>query len=298
MSTGLSKPQSNLPAIAHQQDMPAHLIKAVGEKPLGLDIVRQYVRPPRAKIVQPQSGAELRKEFAEGTVILQPGNVIISSMPFDNATKRHLEESLPFTFVPLFFYPEYFIFNPIEVPSLPTIRDRTTDPKHEIAVRARNKATWEAPCPEDTTNKFVIRFVEVLTYMVHITSVSEPAAIDALWGKPLSMTFMRGEHKTGTKFSGDIMLRKADIFANVFQANTAHRIRDRFNWYGYNITAPMQGSQWVESAEEFAYYKSLYEDLQGAYEQGLLLSDVGDGEDIIDTTATPQVNANAPNAQY
>lgn len=296
MSTQLT-PASQQTGIANtQQPMPAHLIKAVGEKPLGLDIVRQYVRPPRAKIVQPQSGAELRQAFPDGTVIMQPGNVLISEMPFDAVTRRHLTESLPFTFVPLFFYPEYFIFNPIAITSLPTIRERSTDPKSEIAARARNKNLWTMPCPEDTTGKEVCRFVEVLTYVVHISSVSEPALIDALWGKPLTMTFARGEHKTGTKFSGDIMLRKADIFANVFQANTAQRVKDRFQWFGYNITAPMQGSQWVESAEEFAYYKGLFEDLASAHAQGLLLSEQDDDDNVID--ATPTVNANAPNAQY
>lgn len=296
MSTGLSKPSAGVPAVAQSQELPAHLIKAAGEKPLGLDIVRQYVRPPRAKIVQPQSGAELRQAFPEGTVIMQPGNVLIAPMPFDEVTKRHLNAGLSFTFVPLFFYPEYFIFNPIEVPTLATIRDRTTDPKSEIAQRARNKNLWEAPCPEDTSGKHKIRYVEVLTYMIHVTSVSQPAEIETLWGKPISLTFMRGEHKTGTKLSGDIMLRKADIFANVFQANTAHRVKDRFNWYGYNITAPMQGSQWVESAEEFAWYKSMYEDLAHAYSQGLLLSEQDEDDSrIIDA---PVVDASAPNAAY
>lgn len=286
MSNNLTQSAQQQGGIAQQ--LPAHLIKAAGERPMGLDIVRTYVRPPRAKIVQPQSGAELRKEFPEGSVIMQPGNVMIAPMTFDEATKRYGDSSAPFTFVPLFFYPEYFVFNPINLTQLPTIRDRSTDPKSDIAVRARAKATWEAPCPEDTTGKEKIRFTEVLTYIIHVTSVPE------LWGKPLSMTFMRGEHKTGVKFSGDIMLRKADLFANVFQANTSQRIKDRFNWYGYNITAPMQGSQWVESAEEFEFYKNLYQDFAAAHRDGLLVTEVD--EDVIDVGAT--VNANAPNAAY
>lgn len=272
------------------QPMPAHLIKAVGEKPLGLDIVRQYVRPPRAKIVQPQSGAELRQAFPDGSVIMQPGNVVIAGMEFDEATKRYLGNGNPFTFVALFYYPEYFIFNPIKLTQLPTIRDRTTDPKSDIAQRARNKNLWEAPCPEDTTGKEKIRFVEVLTFIIQVTSVEE------MWGKQVSMTFARGEHKTGTKLCSDIMLRKADIFANVFQASTAQRVKDRFQWYGYNITSPMQGSQWVESAEEFAYYKGLYQDLAHAHSEGLLLSEMDNDENVIDAAQT--VDASAPNAAY
>lgn len=272
-----------------QKPLPQHLIKAAGEKPLGLDIVRQYVRPPRLKIVQPQSEAELKKEFPEGSVIMQPGKILVAEMPYDEATRRHGDAGMPFNFVPLFFYPEYFVFNPINLKQLATIRDRSTDPKSEIAGRARNPNMREMPCPEDA--KEVVRFVEVLTYIVHVTTV------ELLWGIPVSMTFMRGEHKTGTKFSGDIMLRKADIFANVFQANTAHRVKDRFNWYGYNINAPLQGSQWVENPEEFEFYKSLYQDLAAAHAANLLQTDFDDDEGRV-VDSTPPVDASAPNAAY
>lgn len=280
MSTGITtNPQQTT------QNLPAHLQREAGDKPMGLQLLNQYIIPPRLKIVQPQSKPELKSQFAEGSVICMPAKMPVVERVYDEATKRFAENSNPFTFTPLFFFPEYFCFNPIQLGNLPAIRDRSTDNRSEVARKAKRKEWREEPCPEDA--KFNIRYCEALTFIVHITDV------EALWGIPVTMSFMRGEYGTGQRFITDIGLRKADLFGNVFQAVTGHRIKDQFNWYGYNISSPAPGtqSQWVEDAGLFAFYKEEHIKFAEAYAANLLRSDVDDddvrpqGDTVVDATA-------------
>lgn len=272
-------------------NIPAHLQKAPGAKAAGMELIRQFIVPPRLKFVQPQSNAELKREFHEGDLIVVPQRRLVAEMLYDN--NRPTGQGGVIEFVPLFFYPEWLVFNPITMPNLPTIRDRSREPKSDIARKAKNPNARREVCPEN--DKEEIRYIESLNFLVHIRNV------DFLWGTVVCMAFQSGEHKVGMKFAGDIGLRRTDIYGCIFHATAGHRIKDKYNWYGYNVTNPPVGvestSQWVEATDEYEWYASLYDGLKENYEAGLIEVDFDDANDAIDTTATA-VDANDPNAKF
>lgn len=281
LATTQAQPQTALKPAS--ENLPAHLQRNVGDKPQGLSLLNQYVIPPRLKIVQGQSKPELKKEFPEGSVIVMPDKKMVAERIYDPATKRFADGCIPFHFTPLFFFPEYFCFNPIKLSHLPAIRERSTDGKSHIAKMSKRKETREQICPDDADGKELMRFRESLTFVVHIIDVEH------LWGIPVTMSFMGGEFRTGQKFASDISQRATDLFGNVFQASTGLRTMDQFNWYGYNVGNPALGtvSQWVEDVDLYKFYKEKHEMLADAYASNLLMSDIDDedrprGDNVID----------------
>lgn len=293
MSNDISVSKTNLALAKGSENLPAHLQLQPGEESMGLKLLNQYRIPPRLKIVQGQSKPELKQEFPEGSVICMPQKLPVAAMVFDEATKRFAPNSVPFTFTPLFFFVEYFCFNPIKLSHLTAIRDRSIDPKSAVARAAKKKETREQVCPDDKEGKEMMRFREALTFCIHITDV------EALWGVPVTMSFMGGEYGTGQRFIGDIGLRHNPyIFGNVFQAFTALRNKDNNWWYGYNTTAPAPGtvSQWVEDADVFNWYKEEHLTLQQAYDDNMLMTDIDD--DDLRPQGANVVDANSPNATF
>lgn len=209
----------------------------------GIEEMERFIVPPRLKIVQKQSSEELLAAFSIGTVILSPQRVLV------------VEPGTPFTFTPIFAWPEWYSANPIETKGqLPFIRERTLDPTSRLAKKCANPDFW-VETVEENGKKLEIRNIEALNFLVKIHDVESVGSTDVV------MSFSRGEHKTGTSFLGLIKTRRGAMYGLRFQAvidpnNT--RSNASGAWRGFDITNAPEHP--FVSEEEYPAYKLLHEE--------------------------------------
>jgi hypothetical protein len=248
------------------------------EKPDGLEMLKQYIRPARMKILQKSSSSELLQVFDVGQPIVTPVNVALAGMIMDKNGKKSTGVSEKFYIAPLFFFPEWLTINPIQMRGkLPFIRSRTTDPKSRIAAMSRNQDTRMEICPEEP--QYSIRHVEVLNFIVvPITSPDNP-----LGGTQMVMSFSKAEHKTGSLFASLIQMRKAHLYGCQFEVFTSGpdqgRKNDKGEWWGYNISNPSEGSGVAPFCQDKARYDALqnaYNDLKAAHAASRIIVDHDD----------------------
>lgn len=266
MSQGLTTTQP-LP------QLPAHLQRESGAPARGTELLSKYVVPPRIKIVQQLKLSELFQNYPEGTalMVMQPQMQIVAEMQFNQMHQP--TQGKPFYFCPLFFYPEFCIWNPLKARGqLPTIRDRSTDPDGQIARMARTPGLREQVCPEMPEEK--ITFNEHLNFIVIIIYHDNPEVF-----KPALISFVRGEHRTGRKLAEWITARRADMFGCVFQAFVEkHKNTKGQNWYGFNIDNPAEISPWIEDAAIFGEFERLHVQYRDNHKQGLLQASYDDDD--------------------
>lgn len=263
-------------AIAKRVDpdlsLPAHL---QGKDVEGIEDLKKYVSPPRIKIVQKSADNELLERFSLGDVIVQPAQVLVSKYDKDNPE--------PFLFVPLFFFPEWATWSPIELRGqVPMILERTSDPDSVLAKKAKNpNLRFEAK--EYEGRQMQVRHVEHLNFIVVL--YDHELGID-----PMVLSFQRGEHGSGIRFNSLIKMRRASLFACVFQAQVALRKGHKGEWAGLNITNPdLEGSSpWVLEDEVEGLRKKHLE-FKETYGAGLLRVEHEDADtDTDDAAATPE----------
>ena len=230
------------------------------EEVLGTEDLSQFIIPPRIKVVQKQSGAPFDELFKPGQAVIVP-----QMIPLADVENKKGE---PFHFVPLFFYPEWCTWNPLEMKgTLPAIRKRTTDPKDPLVAKCRNRELWFETCPENPEGK-PLRNVEHLNYIVMLVGGHE------LDGTPMIMSFSKGEHSSGSNFAALIKMGKAPMYGRHYEAAVAHRPDNpKGAWYGINVTSPSAGSgitPFVSDLELFQAYKSMHLELKQAHEDGMI----------------------------
>jgi len=197
-------------------------------------------------VIQKSANDELLKDFSAGDVILSPVNAMIAEIPRNNRGKPIEGARTSFQVVPILFYPEYLTWNPIELKgSEPAIRYRTVDPNDPIVVKARNPQLRKEPHP--VYPEFNIRHVEHLNFVVILYD-------HPLGSEPAILSFSRGEWKSGSKFASLIKMRKASIYACIFDAVVGFRPGQLGDWWGLDMCNPEEGSPWVD--------KELYEKLK------------------------------------
>jgi hypothetical protein len=205
---------------------------------LGTDELAQFIIPPRIKIVQPTSG-EPFDQWPAGTVLLSP-NLI--------------EIPVPFTFTPIFFKPEWLTWNPYNMKeTLPAIRERSLDPKSDIAIKAQSPNSWREPCPENPEEELSHR--EHLNWLILIHDVP------AIANQPVALSFAASEHSVGRKFAGLIRMRRAHIYTCVFEAGCSKRTKTKGKYFGLDITNPSEVAPFVDRETAIAY-KSVYEQMK------------------------------------
>lgn len=276
------------------ENLPAFLQNVSGDAD-GTELLGQYVKPPRIKIVQPQSGATLKASFNEGDVICTPQNIIVSPVVL-NEKNRPTDKGNPFFFVPLFFYPEFCCWNPIQMKgTLPVIRERSLDSKSEIALKAKNFNAREELCIEDINfekegrAQYRIKYVEHMNFVVMLMN-------HELFGTPLVLSFSRGSYKDGCNFSATIKMRRKPIYACQFQASVSQRTSTKAGdsyWFGWDIVNPppsVQGvSPWVEDEQLFLYFQEQHEYFKAIYNDGILVADYDENDfdaGTVDASAT------------
>ena len=219
----------------------------------GLERLKEFVVPPYIKIVQKQASDELLTHFGTGDVILSPANAVICEMP-RNTKGRPLEDAhTSFKIVPIFFYPEWLTWNPVELKGTePAIRYRTVDPNDPVVAKARSSKLRQEPHPDKPELK--IRHVEHLNFLVCLYEHS-------LGGDAAVLSFSRGEWSSGSKFANLIKMRKASLFGCVFEAVLGHRINDKGDWYGFDMCNPSDCSPWV-TEEEYKVFEALHKEFE------------------------------------
>lgn len=263
-------------------NLPAHLQQYTGET--GLENLKQYVVPPRLKIVQDQSGDQY-KDFNTGDIILVPQMIMIA------------ESGQPFYITPIFTYTEFCIWNPwILKGQIPIIRERSIDPKSDIARRSRNKETWFATCPEapqakQKDEKYQLRYCEHVNYICSLEAGHEMS------GTPFVISFHHSGFFDAQKWASLITMRsnngRIPIFAGVYEAKSVERSNNQGHWMGLDITNPsLEATQrgiplWVPDdrfqtfVNFFKSFKDLHDhgDLRAEYDDDIQDAEVVDSKD-------------------
>lgn len=241
--------------------VPAFMAADVG---VGTEDMQEYVSVPRLKIVQKQSSEELQNEFPVGTVLMSPVNVIAAPMP-DNKG----EEPVPLEVIPLYFYPEWVTWNHISTRGvLNSIRYRTTSPNDPIVEKSRNPGLREEPAPDDRSN--VLRHVEHLNFVCKIVGDSPIA------GETVVVSFSRGSHADGRKFSTLIRMRRAPIYGCRFLLARAKRKNQKGDWWVLVPQNPEE-SPWADEAD-YPALKQQHEDLKVLHESAKLRVNLDEDE--------------------
>ncbi len=258
MSTG------NLPAKPQQNELMKRPDFLAEEKKLGIEGIGEYIRPPMFKTIQPQSKGEFAEKFNKGDVILLP-NMEVCFPVLLNEGGKSTEKGSVFHFIPIFFFTEYCVWNPIEINAESAIRERTFDKNSVIAKKARNKETWFETCPED--NRYKIRYCEHLNFFLIPTT---PSIAE---GQLVVQSFARGRYRDGAKLLQEIRTRDASIFGMQFEANTRFRKNAKGEWYGWDIRNPSVESGvdgWIRDRVMFKKYEELHLQCQSAYDKELI----------------------------
>lgn len=246
---------------------------------VGLDTLKEFVKPPMIKVVQKQAKEPLSTMFDPGDVILSPVNVEVSGMIAD-ASGNPTKDGVPFHVIPLLFFVNYISWNPIEMRGqLDAVRKQTLDPKDIIAVKARDPELRVEKCPENP--KYSIKHCEHLNFLVMF--FDGPHA-----GEMAVMSFARAEHKSGRNWATLIKMGKAPIFGRVYAAQTHFRTNAQGEWFGIDISNPSPTSgvgAWITDENQYHALKELHLKLKEAHENNLIVVD-HDEEDTLDATAT------------
>jgi hypothetical protein len=268
MSTDLTK--------AHQELMKKpDFLK--DQEPLGVDNLKEFIRPPRIKIIQPQTKAPLSEMFDKGDVILLPQSQVISPvMKKDNG--KPSDQGEPFWFIPLFFFPEWCVWNPIQMKgTLPAIRERTFDVQSKIAHRARVKELWYEKCPENP--EYNIRYCEHLNFIIMFTGKDTHLP---LRGTTAVLSYSRGGWRAGSTLLSLIQTRDASIFDCVFEGRANLASNEKGEWYIINATNPSRDSgvdPWVRDKDIHKKLMDMHIELKEAHAKSMIVVDFDEEEE-------------------
>ena len=290
---GLTQPQQDggmFQTPSHLQ-LPAYLQeqRALGQPAEGVEELREYYVPPRFKIVQAQSKQELVDLFGVGAGIVVPSNIPVAK--YEEQFKR----SNPFTFIPIFTFKEYGIVNPRNVKNpetgadLPFMRERTYDPKSEIAKRAKdfqNKENRYETCPESKDPNKRLRFVEFLNFICIIEGVPD------LYMMPVHFSFWSTGHADGRALANYILARTGvPLYAQRFQGTVTPRNNAEGNWKGLTVQIPQVADSFVQSAEECEFYRQKHVEVKQMFNERKMQVDHEDepvGDNVIEVPANAE----------
>lgn len=229
---------------------------------VGLEELQGYMVVPRLIVVQKSSSSERINQHGMGSIVCVPNDVTVAA------------HGDAVTITPILFFPEWLMVSSIELRNkAPFIRDRSLDPKSNIARLARDPTKWSAPDPEHPGLK--VRYLEVLNYVVHVKS---PAFNDiAVLG------FSKTGHKDGGRWSNLIRARGASIFAGNYEARTVIRSNAQGEWFNIVISNPTgeDTAPWV-TEDEFKNYEKAHTQYKSLATAGRLMG--ADDEDAVGET--------------
>lgn len=236
---------------------PAHIAQETG--PLGTEGMARYVRPPRVKVIQAMTSAELRDAFGLAGVISRPDNVQLIDVQRTKNGAPDLDATSPLIVVPIGFFVEWLLTSPMETKGTePFIIERSLDPRSRLAQLSRSAETRKVPHPADP--KLFRDVCECLNFYVVLPEV--PPYDET----PILITFAKGEHSAGTRFVNLIKLRKAAMYGCIFELRLAgpdpvqnRRKNAKGEWYGLEANNPGgEDPAWVNDEATYEKYKAMH----------------------------------------
>lgn len=244
----MAKKKPAVKEIAVVEELPDYLIALQEEHGTGLEEAQDYISPARLKIVQSQTSGDVGDKFAPGDVVLMPQLMRLAEMEYDGAKPVALVEK--FTFVPLFFFPEWITINKWGS-GLPFIRDRSSDRKSLLAQKAKDPNTRL-----ETIDGEEVRHVEVLNFMIKLDH-SEFGDIPAV------LSFSKGEWRKGSNLITLMKTRHVAMYHQRFEASVSQRENDDGKWFGFDIEMPSENG--FVSEEYAADYAAMHKRLKEAH---------------------------------
>lgn len=247
--------------IATTRVSPAWLV-AAAEQDDSLKAMQEHRVLPRIKVIQGLSKKELRDQFGQGAVVLNPLNTLIAT------------PGSAFRLVPVFFFSEYVAWNDRKDTKSPAIHARTYDPASEVARRSKKRETREEPYE----GGYVRRYVEQLTFPSLFYMPDHPLHMVAT-----SLVFARGEFFTGENFINAIHLRKvgtstAPLWSQVWEFRSAERERKGNQWWGIDFGQPTDGEPFIQENEVDAF-SGFYKEMKKLQEAQRLSVDMSDADE-------------------
>lgn len=241
----------------------------VGDKLAGIEELQQYIIPPRLKVIQKVSSAELLEIFNPGDIIISPNNVMIAEMGVEKG--KSTGKTSGFDFTPVFFFCEWCEWNPILLKGqVPAIRNRTFDSTSIIAMNAKNPDRRFLPHPEYSEMK--LRYVEHLNFMILLHGIDQPVIL----------SFSRAAHAAGRAFCGLIRMRNAPLFGCVFHGTTVIKKNQQGDWWEFAVTNPSKDTpQWAEK-DTYDSLKITHENLKKAHQAARLRPEYHDHDDSVE----------------
>lgn len=214
-------------------DLPEHLRS---RKPMGLETMKDYIILPKIKMIQKSASKELLDVYKTGTLVILPTKTLLRPI-LTKQGGQSAEAGEAFSFVPLFFFPSWGQLNDIKKKGTePTYLKYTTNVKDPLVALCRNPETREQVHPKDPACK--IKNVEMLNFVVFLEDV------EGFKEQPVIMTFMRGEHRTGSDFAARIRMTGADLFARRWVGYSKYRPgKGQGDWYGIEVIRWEDGLQ-------------------------------------------------------
>jgi len=225
---------------------PDYLQEYNGED-FGTQELLKIVRPAMIKIVQALTGPPVKPPFEDGDVVVTPPLIKLGG------GKNEVEMEY-FEVVPIFFFRNWFTWNPLQMKNLSSVREMSFDENGSIAKKARNPETRKEACPENP--EFKMLHCEHLNYIV-LTDNKE------LKDVPLLLSFARSEYMTGSTFGSLIQVRNAPIYCCKFQIGVRDVVGTLGKWKGFDISNSLE--PWV-SQEEAERNKELHKKYKELHE--------------------------------
>lgn len=249
---------------------------------LGVGVLRQYVKPPRLKVVADMSASLREMGFKPGDLVCSPQNIAVAEMPMKVGPtgKGQVPDAENFPrvrFVPIFFYPEYCQWNPIKLKgTVPAIVSRSTDPNSQLAKLCKNSNTWKQPYPLDPNNsELVVRNVEHLNFLVSLQNCPDIRPTELVL-----LSFQRGTHYAGTNFAGLQQQRRAPLFGCIFDLRVIYPPpRNGFQFFQPEISNPTEGAAFVEDKASYEAYRDLNKSYTELHKNSLIVADYDDPEE-------------------
>lgn len=211
------------------------------EEDHSLDAMDEYRILPRHKMIQSTTLQALKDNFGEGSIILQPGNVLIWKRG-DN----------PFQFVPLLFFVEWLKWADRRDANF--VLGRTMNPTDEIAKKAKDPKrrfeVYDGHEERDEADQWQYRYVQTFRYVGIIYDTNHP-----LNETLLTLSFERGEFSTGQNLINAVKMQKVTIkvmspdeegnpvvkqisvplFGQIWSVKASLRERPNKKWWGLDV---------------------------------------------------------------
>lgn len=259
-----------VPAGQNDPQLPAFMQQDQQE---GTENLGKFIQPPRMKVVQKQSPAQILESFDPGDVILAPQNVLLAKR-----VAKMDKESEPFHFIPLFFFPEYIQWNDRKLADTESpILQRTMDPATPLARLCRNANTWQQNHPKRP--EFTIRNCEHLNFLC--LSLSGEMAYS-----PFTMSFSRTTHKVGQLLCSLIRMRKAPIYGCIFEARSKFTTKGQDDWYTLVVSNPAGSSGVVEDEALYTALQARHREFAKLHKEGVIETDYDEFDDAVNEPQT------------